>query len=389
MKVIDILIEMTNIIFDKSLHNDQNADGKLRADVPVNKAPAQTGGGKNRIQYVDLAKGFGIMIVVVYHIFYHLHNMPAINIISIFMLPLFFFLSGMFFKEHDSFFGFLVKKINTLLIPFAFFYLITSIALPNILHAIGFKLEHADALGKISSLWAFITKESFSNEPLWFLWSFFLLNLYFYIIVVPFKKMTSNSKVIAFSIIFFSSIIGFVGTVVLAGPPRINIPGFADSAMSALPFFAIGYLLNKYTDIFKQNKYDKFLPLVILLCFVLVFYVGGKCSYKQNVYHINPILQYFCGMAGVFGVIFSAKMLGSLPFITYWGRYSLMILVTHALLLQAFMPLVRKFMAGLPQFVIATVVLMAVMFSYQLLIPLMKRFLPYFTAQKDLIKIPK
>ena len=305
------------------------------------------------------------------------------------MLPLFFFISGMFFKEYDSFSKFLVKKINTLLIPFAFFYLITSIALPNILHAIGFKIEHAAALGKISSLWAFITKESFSNEPLWFLWSFFLLNLYFYMIVVPLKKMTSNSKVIACSILIFSSIIGFVGTVVLAGPPRINIPGFADSAMSALPFFAIGYLLNRHTGILQQNKQDKFLPLFILLCFVLVFYVGGSCSYKQNVYHINPILQYICGMAGIFGVIFSAKILGSLPFITYWGRYSLMILVTHALLLQAIMPLARKFMAGLPQFIIAIVVLMIVMFFYQLLIPLMKRFIPYFTAQKDLIKIPK
>lgn len=147
------LIVMTNVLFDNSLHNDQINDGKLRVNASVIDVSAQMGGGKNRIQYVDLAKGFGIMVVVVYHIFYHLHNMPAINVISIFMLPLFFFLSGLFFKEYDGFSEFLVKKINTLLIPFAFFYLITSIALPNILHEIGFKIEHAEALGMRERVW--------------------------------------------------------------------------------------------------------------------------------------------------------------------------------------------------------------------------------------------
>lgn len=71
-----------------------------------------------RIQYIDLAKGFGIMLVVVYHIYYHLHNMQVIMPISLFMLPLFFFLSGLFFKEYGSFSDFIVRKINKLLIPF-------------------------------------------------------------------------------------------------------------------------------------------------------------------------------------------------------------------------------------------------------------------------------
>lgn len=94
-------------------------------------------------------------------------------------------------------------------------------------------------------------------------------------------------------------------------------------------------------------------------------------------------------MSGTLGVIFTAKMLRDLPFITYWGRYSIMILVTHTLVLQVFMPLGRKFLIGFPQFVMVMIILIATMFSYQLLIPLMKKYIPYFTAQKDLIDVSR
>ena len=342
----------------------------------------------NRIEYIDLAKGFGIMVVVVYHIYYHLHIRQVIMPISIFMLPLFFFLSGLFFKESSTFTEFLLRKVNKLLIPFVFFYLVTSVVLPNLLYLVGYKVEHAGAVGKISSLWAFIS-ESFSNEPLWFLWAFFLLNIIFYLILVPIKKFTSNPVTISISILVASFTIGFFGTAYLAAPPQCDLPGFVDSAMSSLPFFALGYVLNRHTQILTSNRCDKFLPIIIVACFALAFCFGGSCSYKQNIYTMHPILQYVCGMAGTLGVVFLSKYLGHIPLIAYWGRYSLMILVTHALLLQIYMPIARKFLSGLPQAVMAAIVLVAVMFSYQLLIPLMKRFLPHVTAQKDAIDVSK
>lgn len=341
-----------------------------------------------RIQYIDLAKGFGIMLVVVYHIYYHLHNMQVIMPISLFMLPLFFFLSGLFFKEYGCFSEFIIRKINKLLIPFLFFYLVTSVAMPNALYMLGFKIEHTETLGHINALWAFIG-ESFSNEPIWFLWAFFLLNIIFYFILVPIKAISSNSKVIVLSLLVIGFAVGLFGSAYLAAPPQCDLPGFVDSAMSALPFFVMGYLFNRYTDILVPNKWDKYLPVIIVVCFAVAFYVDGDCSYKQNVYDVNPIVQYVCGMMGVLGVVFTAKMLRNLPFVAYWGRYSLMILVTHALLLQVYMPIARKFLSDLPQAVMATIVLIAVMFSYQLIIPIMKRFLPYFTAQKDLIDVSK
>lgn len=383
------LIVMTNIIFDNSLQNDLIDDGNLRVDTLVNKDPSQIGGGKNRIQYIDLAKGICITLVVLYHVFYNLHYLPpVIKTLSLFRMPLYFFLSGLFFKEYEGFFGFFLRKVNKLLIPFFFFYVVTSFAMPNILLLFGHTVIHKESLG-ISGIWAFIAKEEFSNSPIWFLWALFLVNICFYTILVPIKKLTSNKNLIAMSITVIGFSIGFIGTAYLAVPPRINILGFVDSAMSALPFFVMGYLFNRFTEILVPNKWDKYLPIIVMLCFIITFYVGGNCSYKRNIYHITPILQYVCGMTGTLGVIFLAKILRNIPFLTYWGRYSIMILVSHALLLQVYIPIARKLLSDIPQIVMVIVIFIATMFSYQLLIPLMKKYIPYFTAQKNLIDVSK
>ena len=107
----------------------------------------------------------------------------------------------------------------------------------------------------------------------------------------------------------------------------------------------------------------------------------------HNVFRINPFAQYLCGITGTLFVIISAKMIHDLPFISYWGRYSIMILVTHGLVLQIVVPLFRK--THLPIPVTIVILLGVVMFNYQILIPLMKKYLPYVTAQKDVINVSK
>ena len=300
-------------------------------------------------------------------------------------MPLYFFLSGLFFKEYEGFWGFFLRKVNKLLIPFAFFYLVTSFALPNILNLCGYTINHKQSLG-ISGLWAFITKENFGNNPLWFLWALFLVNIYFYAILVPVKRLIGNSTYVALIVTIISFAIGFLSSGYLSN--NYNLPGFADSAMSALPFFSMGYLFNNHTNILIPNRWDKFLPITIVVCFAVTFLVDGKlCGYMLNHFPIHPILLYVYGMAGTIGITFLSKLLRNLPFVTNWGRYSLMILCTHGLLLEVFMPLSR--LVALPKSLMMVVVLAIVMFSYELLIPLMKKYLPYVTGQKDVIDVSK
>ena len=338
-----------------------------------------------RIQYIDLAKGFCIILVVLYHVLQHFRvQSEYVYLLSTFRMPLYFFLSGLFFKEYEGFLGFLIRKINKLFIPFCFFYITTSFFLPNILHFCGITVSHTESLG-IQGLWSFITIEKLANGPLWFLWCLFIVNIFFYLCVIIVKKKSASSVWQATLLALFCFTVGILNSLFIAS--HINLLGFADSAMAALPFFSVGYIFNKFTDILRPNTWDKFLPVLIIICFVLTFFLGGRCSYMHNIFWINPIAQYLCGITGTLFVIFSAKMIRDLPFISYWGRYSIMILVSHQLLLQVLSPLFRK--AHLPIPVAIVVLLGVVMFSYQILIPLMKKYLPHVTAQKDVIDVSK
>jgi fucose 4-O-acetylase-like acetyltransferase len=92
-------------------------------------------------------------------------------------------------------------------------------------------------------------------------------------------------------------------------------------------------------------------------------------------------------MTGTLGIIFTAKVIKHIPFVTYWGRYSIMILVTHSLILKVLTPPILKLHLSMALTVI--LILTTLMFSYQILIPLMKKYLPYVTAQKDVIDVLK
>ena len=88
-----------------------------------------------RIEYIDLAKGMCILLVVLSHMMaYYKVSFPYDSVLKCFRMPLYFFLSGVFFKQYEGFWGFFKRKVNKLLIPFAFFYLAFGVALPIVLY---------------------------------------------------------------------------------------------------------------------------------------------------------------------------------------------------------------------------------------------------------------
>ena len=68
------------------------------------------------------------MCVVMYHIDFSFFNLLGGNLgntIVSFMVPMFYFLSGIVFKPYECFSEFLRKKVNGLLVPLMFFHLLT------------------------------------------------------------------------------------------------------------------------------------------------------------------------------------------------------------------------------------------------------------------------
>ena len=74
----------------------------------------------SRIEFIDLAKGICVLLVVVGHVGVNI-AIPGLENVR---MPLYFILSGLFFKSYDGRKNFLIKKTNKILIPFLFFYLL-------------------------------------------------------------------------------------------------------------------------------------------------------------------------------------------------------------------------------------------------------------------------
>src|SRR5262247_1929309 len=73
-----------------------------------------------RIEYIDIARGLGILLVVLAHNDFGYISQYGYQVIYSFHMPLFFFLSGYFIKTDISFFEFFKKRFHSLLKPFLF-----------------------------------------------------------------------------------------------------------------------------------------------------------------------------------------------------------------------------------------------------------------------------
>ena len=80
---------------------------------------------KPRIEWIDTAKGICILLVAYSHVYLGDHP-TFLHFQDYFRMPLYFLLSGLFFKTYNSFPNFILKKTNKLLIPFVFAYIFLS-----------------------------------------------------------------------------------------------------------------------------------------------------------------------------------------------------------------------------------------------------------------------
>ena len=77
---------------------------------------------KKQLDYIDIAKGLGMLFVIWGHI-KHGGLTPAF--IYSFHMPLFFFISGMLFNplKYDKFLPFVKSRVKRLLVPYVIFLL--------------------------------------------------------------------------------------------------------------------------------------------------------------------------------------------------------------------------------------------------------------------------
>ena len=129
-----------------------------------------------RIAYIDVAKGIGILLVALAHADVSLFSPYLHKFIYSFHMPLFFFLSGYFFNPETPFWKLLKRRFNSVLKPYLFtiflIYLV-SISFTN--------MRFATAFGRIlKSIYA--TGYYIDWVQLWFLPSLFVTSLFAFLL---------------------------------------------------------------------------------------------------------------------------------------------------------------------------------------------------------------
>lgn len=326
---------------------------------------------KIRIKYVDLAKGLCILLIVIGHC-----GVPVpIPGFGLMQMPLFFILSGLFFKNYGKWVDLVVRRINTILIPFFFFYIIAYIPF-YIFEYVSPGLIKTEARG----LWDIVDNRQFFNGPIWFLLALFWDNLIFGAICVNIKNEWFRGLTVL--------IIGTFG--VLLGINDIFLPCFVDVALTALPFFYFGYLLNK-TGILLTNKWDKYNLIFFLIGYGLLFAItflfeDPRISFHYNKIYGNPIWVYVGSFICVVSVLLLCKKINSVPIITYCGEYSLLILGLHHLIYRPLQLMLRRF-DTLDDLVINIVVATLTILICVAFVPVFNKFFPWIMGKKMLITI--
>lgn len=134
-----------------------------------------------RIEYIDIAKGIGILLVVLGH--NALVSRFSLRLIYSFHMPLFFFLSGFFFNASLSFREFLGKRFHGLLKPYFF-----TVFLIYLFYLSFGKLSlNTVAVRLLKSFYG--AGEYVPWLPLWFLPHLFLVSLFaFFVLRLPIKN---------------------------------------------------------------------------------------------------------------------------------------------------------------------------------------------------------
>ena len=280
-----------------------------------------------RISYIDMAKGIGIILVVLGHTPFLSESFSTW--IYSFHMPLFFIISGVILSHTDaskySFGTFVKKKAKTILIPYFTFSILT-ILLNAILDRATFSSEIQDAL---------ITTFCLNGlSVLWFLPALFFGEVLFLFI----KKHTSYWGSILLTLLLciltvlgvntfhyhyetdFNSMLSVFGAYMVAVVVRAGIATF---------FVGFGYFI--YGILFtKEYTRTMRLCLAVLLLFynVIFAFKNGSVDLNYLLFH-NYLLYFSVAISGSLSILLFCSVLPELKLLSAIGKESLIIMVTH------------------------------------------------------------
>ena len=238
---------------------------------------------EKRINYVDIAKGIGIILVLIGHISI---NNNINSIIYAFHMPLFFAISGFLYKEKKHF---IKRKAKSILVPYFIFAILSYIYWFLIERKIRNQDENPLRLFFNIFIGCGGDENYLFNVSLWFLPCLFSTEIIYNILDKRVKNKTCFSIIIV-----FLSIIGYV----YANVSAIRLPFSLDTALIAIIFYYFGILLKKIEDkkqiskFIVRSKKNKIISVMICVILLIVMVAINKFNGNINMNNLK-INNYF------------------------------------------------------------------------------------------------
>jgi len=291
----------------------------------------------NRKVFADIAKGLTIILVVMEHNAYiYKYQVPTQAIILSFHMPLFYFVSGLFFSSVDSLQALFTKRLHSLVKPYVIscllFFLLKSLKdwiWPDVVKfVIGLSYGTGESL-----VWPY--------QQLWFLTSLFvtvmgysLFRRYF------FAKI--KSRTMRLVVLFAVLLLGVFFVKNVGRLPMGGLPWNIDLCGITLFFYGLGFEVRRWFIEMKLVRVDLFLGvLLIFAAFHFFFTLNSADPHALNLYlrkYDNFVVNTVEAVSGIFLVMLFSLLIADksrvgAAMLSYIGNRSLTIFIFHELLM--------------------------------------------------------
>ena len=292
----------------------------------------------NYIEWIDVAKGLGIILVIAGHTFCLGISSPLYT----FHMPLFFLLSGVVFNEnkYKSPKYLLKMKAKQILKPWtimAMISLMVCLCIPEWRHNLSLKTM-------LIELYTANTN-NIQNSSLWYLLCLYMM----FVLYIGLSKLKGFKYrliiiiILAVSVLFFKNPITWISNKYLHLPDN-RLPFKIDTAVVAVVFFIVGLW---YQGFIKKIA-SKTISWIVLFTLATLVYAAGKLNGWTNLNSLdfgnNPLLFYPIAFSGIWAVIFCSNKIISVrnliniaDTLKFYGKNSLVIFGFQSLFIRLYL----------------------------------------------------
>lgn len=290
---------------------------------------------QTRYSHIDVAKGIGIILVIMSHILSPYSTLSVI--IYRFHVPLFFILAGVFAKPDASFFDFLKKSSKRLLLPYAVVFII------GVIFTLVINGPASVSLSIVAKCFYLASPYKINVGAIWFLPCLFSSSLLFNIL---YKLILRHKNIFLNFIIFGALCLSAFYAHKLEAALNFRFPFKLHVALMALVFYSVGFYMKDL--IINQTGFEGIfqklfvsIPAAIATVFI-PFFIPELINTANANYGTNLFIYLFVALCGSFLTIVIGSTLYKSKFLSFVGKNSLMIFSLHTIVIAMFNHVAEK-----------------------------------------------